>query len=52
MRPMITKYVNLGLSIALAGVIYLLPETAMAADAKLNGANSAWILTATALVLS
>ena len=51
MRPMITKYVNLGLTLALAGVIYLLPEAAMAADAKLNGANSAWILTATALVL-
>ena len=51
MRSIITKYVNQALPLTFAGVICILPEAAIAADAKLNGANSAWILTATALVL-
>ncbi|HAA91247.1 MAG TPA: ammonia channel protein [Rhodospirillaceae bacterium] len=36
---------------AAALVVLVLPSVASAADAKLSGANTAWILTATALVL-
>ncbi len=38
-----------GLCVALAGLVWLLPETAQAAE--LNNGNTAWILTSTALVL-
>jgi len=37
--------------LAVAALLLIVPETAAAAEAQMNGANTAWILTSTALVL-
>ena len=37
--------------VILAGLLALLPGLAVAEEAVMNGANTAWILTSTALVL-
>lgn len=51
---MITKFVLTKMTIAkslLAAALILLPSLAFAQDGELNGANTSWILTSTALVL-
>ena len=45
------KLMKTGTVVAAMAWALALPETAVAADAELNGANTAWILTSTALVL-
>jgi len=42
---------GLGFALVLGAVLALWPEAAQAQDGALNGANTAWILTSTALVL-
>ena len=42
---------GLGFALTLGAVLALWPEAAQAQDGALNGANTAWILTSTALVL-
>ena len=51
MRQTTSRVTTLGTAILAAGVMGFAPDVAWAADAKLNGGNTAWILTATALVL-
>ena len=51
MRQTISRVTTLGTAILAAGVMGFAPDAAWAADAKLDGGNTAWILTATALVL-
>lgn len=46
---MITKLVNLKFLVAI--ILLLIPSLSWAQDAEINGANTAWILTSTALVL-
>ena len=40
-----------GVALVLAALTMMVPETAAAEEAKLSGANTAWVLTSTALVL-
>ena len=51
MRQTTSRITTLGTAILAAGVMGFAPDAAWAADATLDGGNTAWILTATALVL-
>ena len=51
MRQTISRVTTLGTAILAAGIMVLASDTAWAADANLDVGNTAWILTATALVL-